>query len=120
MHRDEHETLSNSDPLLATRVLFMFFKFYFRESFGQTFLSDYNLDSFLEVPLTNEDTYLPIPNDIIELLEDILKQTSKGQLPQHELMVEDFIKQAMDREKEIMNKIQGKFDPVDQEYTILD
>ena len=35
-------------------------------------------------------------------------------------MVEDFIKQAMDREKEIMNKIQGKFDPVDQEYTILD
>lgn len=120
MHRDEHETLSNSDPVLATRVLFMFFKFYFRESFGQTFLNDYNLDSFLEVPLTIEDTYLPIPQDIIDLLEEILKQTNKGQLPQHESMVEDFIKLAMEHEKGIMNKIQGKFDPIDQEYTILD
>jgi len=78
MHRDEHETLSNSDPLQAARVLFMFFKFYFRESFGQTFLNDYNLDGFLEVPLTIEDTYLPIPQDITDMMTEILKQTSKG------------------------------------------
>ena len=85
----------------------MFFKFYFKESFGQTFLNDYNLDGFLEVPLTIEDTYLPIPQDITDLMQEILKQTSKGQLPQHESMVEDFITLAMQHEKAIMNKIQG-------------
>jgi len=61
MHRDDHETLSNSDPLLAVSVLFMFFKMYFRESFGPTFLKDYSLDGFLEVPLTNEDIPITIP-----------------------------------------------------------
>jgi hypothetical protein len=35
-------------------------------------------------------------------------------------MVEDFITLAMQHEKAIMNKIQGQFDPIDQEYTILD
>ncbi len=50
----------------------MFFKFYFREFFNKTFLNDHDLDGFLEVPLTIEDTYLPIPNAILELMEEIL------------------------------------------------
>lgn len=120
MNRDDHETLSNKDPVLATSVLFMFFKFYFRESFTSSFLNDHDLDGFLEVPLTIEDTYLPIPNAIVELMEEILKQTSKGSKPQHEALVEDFMNLAMKHEKEVMGKIQGKFDQVDQEYTILD
>jgi hypothetical protein len=53
-------------------------------------------------------------------MEENLKQTSKGQLPQHESLVEDFMNLAMQHEKAVMNKIQGQFDPVDQEYTILD
>jgi hypothetical protein len=53
-------------------------------------------------------------------MEENLKQTSKGQLPQHESLVEDFMNLAMQHEKAVMNKIQGHFDPVDQEYTILD
>jgi hypothetical protein len=73
MHREEHETLSNSDPVLATSVLFMFFKMYFRESFGATFMKDYNLDGFLEVPLTNEEIPVTIPLALVELLEEILK-----------------------------------------------
>lgn len=59
--RDEHETLSNEDPLLATQVLFMFMKMYNRESFNQAFLSEYQLDGFLEVPLTIEDVHVDIP-----------------------------------------------------------
>jgi hypothetical protein len=53
-------------------------------------------------------------------MEENLKQTSKGQLPQHESLVEDFMNLAMQHEKAVMNKIQGQFDPIDQEYTILD
>jgi hypothetical protein len=55
MKRDEHETLSNSDPVLAVSVLFMFFKFYFKEGLNSTFLADHELDGFMEVPLTVED-----------------------------------------------------------------
>jgi hypothetical protein len=42
----------------------MFFKMYFKESFSQLFLNDYNLDAFLEVPLTVDDDFVDIPEEL--------------------------------------------------------
>jgi len=42
----------------------MFFKMFHRQSFGDVFQSDYNLDGFLEVPLTVEDPPILIPKEI--------------------------------------------------------
>lgn len=86
--RDEHETLSNENPLLSTQVLFMFFKMFNRESFGDTFQTDYSLDGFLEVPLTVEDPVIQVPKEILSLIDEILKSTSKGSRPMNEFTIE--------------------------------
>ena len=86
--REEHETLSNEEPILSTQVLFMFYKMFNREFFGDTFQSDYNLDGFLEVPLTIEDPVIQVPKEIHALMEEILKSTSKGSRPMNEYIIE--------------------------------
>ena len=66
----------------------MFFKMFNRESFGDTFQTDYSLDSFLEVPLSIEDPVIQVPKEIIALIDEILKSTSKGSRPMNEFTIE--------------------------------
>lgn len=77
-NRADHETLSNSDPILATSILFMFFKMYFRESFNEYFLNENGLSGFLEIPLTADDTQSEVPNVVLDKMNEILKNTAKG------------------------------------------
>lgn len=79
--RVEHETLSNENPILSTQVLFMFFKMFHRQLFGDNFQSDYNLDGFMEVPLTVEEPAVVIPKDIQAKMDEILKAFASGSKP---------------------------------------
>ena len=59
----------------------MFFKMYFRSFFGETFLSDYELDSFLEIPLTVSDNKAKVPKELESLMLEILRNTATGSIP---------------------------------------
>jgi hypothetical protein len=61
MKRDDHETLSNDDPLATTKVIFMFYSNYLREYLGELFLRDYEIDAFIKVPLTCENDSVIVP-----------------------------------------------------------
>lgn len=59
----------------------MFVKMNYRVAFNQSFLNDYELDAFLEVPLTVDDSLVKVPFQLEELISEILKNTPKGQMP---------------------------------------
>jgi hypothetical protein len=73
----------------------MFFGMYHKESFaGDTFLNDYQLDGFLEVPLTYDDSLVVVPKRLAEKAEKVLKSTPGGSFPAFENEVREFIKVA--------------------------
>ena len=78
MNRDNHETLDNSDPVLTTQILFMFFKMYYREKFDMNFLRQHDLSMFMRVPLTADCNRLNVPQELEDHILDILKDTKKG------------------------------------------
>ena len=57
----------------------MFFKMFFKENFtSPSFILNNGLDGVLEVPLTVKDADNELPEDILELITEILKNTHKG------------------------------------------
>ena len=98
----------------------MFFKMFYKNFFGDVFKADYQLDGFLEVPLTVEEPAIPVPKDITEKMDEILKSMSSGSRPMNEILVTEFMNLAAGFEEEFTKHIAGRFDPIDQEFAILD
>lgn len=67
--------------MLATSVLFMFFKMYHREAFGELFYRDNDLHGYLEIPLTFDDSLVTVPKELREKFDEVLENTPKNKKP---------------------------------------
>ena len=65
----------------------MFFKMFFKSYFGDVFKADYQLDGFMEVPLTVEEPPIAVPKEILDKMDEILKSMSTGSRPMNEIIV---------------------------------
>ena len=98
----------------------MFFKMFFKENFtSPSFILNNGLDGVLEVPLTVKDADTELPEDILELITEILKNTHKGQTPLFNTQVEEFMALAKKLENKILDNF-SNFDISEQELSVLD
>ncbi|CDW91204.1 UNKNOWN [Stylonychia lemnae] len=95
MSRENHETLDNSDKVLTTQILLMFFHLYIDVKFKNQFLQECSLDGYFNVPMTYDDQQVYVPDILGVHLERILRQTKKGDKPQDLDTIQKFINDAM-------------------------
>lgn len=80
LDRNDHETLTNSDPSLLARVQVSFFKAYkglhFAGEDGRNFLFRTGLDDLVAAPLTLEHPDLELPYNVEHCIDKCLKLTT--------------------------------------------
>lgn len=81
--RPEHETLTNEDPTHLAQILFLFFKFYFRQKFDSHFLKFNQFDDYLKISFTYEHQDLELPSKLVKCIERGLDET-KSSVPDGE------------------------------------
>ena len=74
LKREEHDTLTNEDPVLLAGIEFMFFKFYFRFKFDKPFLEQFQFDDFLELPFTFEHEDIELPGNLERSMMECLEK----------------------------------------------
>lgn len=111
--RKNHQTLGNDDPVLATKVLLMFFKMYDRVLFSQDFLSFYGLDAFLSIPVSVETPEIPLSKEIQAKLVAILKKIDPRKKIPDMPEITEFMEMAGPHKEEFMKAVEKGFKDID-------
>jgi hypothetical protein len=90
LRRKDHEYLVNPDPDFLARLIFMFYKAFFKQSFDDKFLRLTQLDGFFKVPLTYEHADFELPHNLQTSIEKCLQHTS-AKFPDSHPVFERFV-----------------------------
>ena len=90
--REDHITLSNTDPDLVCRVLFGFFNSYRDYCFDNQFKRKFGIDQYLELDISNQNAMIQLPSNIVKAINDcLLKSQSSNVTPQPAKEFEHFV-----------------------------